>query len=150
MDDKKIGLLQRAVVNFMICHDLLTPQIDKQLRPLGLNLTQMSLLNHFSHAPQQRHTISQLVKVMGINQPGITKAVNALEKLACLQKQNDKDDARIKWLQITPYGLEKLNEARQTTGPLVFSAFGSVADQDLQSFCDGLEQMKVFLDRNRG
>lgn len=90
MDDKKIGLLQRAVVNFMICHDLLTPQIDKQLRPLGLNLTQMSLLNHFSHAPQQRHTISQLVKVMGINQPGITKAVNALEKLACLQKQKDR------------------------------------------------------------
>lgn len=149
MDDKKQGLLQRAVVDFMICHDLLTPQIDKKLRPLELNLTQMSLLNHFSHQPEQRHTISQLVKVMGINQPGITKAVNALEKLDCLQKENDKDDARIKWLRITQKGLAKLNDARQASGPQVFAAFGSVADADLQSFCNGLQQMKQFLDKNR-
>src|SRR5690606_6936268 len=82
--DKRAPLIQRGIVDFMIAHDLLSYQIEKALRPLELNLTQMSLLNHFSWQPDRAQTITELAKVMGINQPGITKAVGTLVDKGCL------------------------------------------------------------------
>ncbi|BCE00179.1 hypothetical protein [Marinicellulosiphila megalodicopiae] len=79
----------------------------------------------------------------------VTKSVNALVSINCLEKKQDNDDARIKWLSITPVGLDKLNEARQLTGPFMFGAFGVIDPNQIESFCENLKKMKQYLDEQR-
>lgn len=147
--DNRAPLIQRGIVDFMIAYDLLSSQIEKSLRPLELNLTQMSLLNHFSWRPEQASTITDLAKVMGINQPGITKAVNALVEKGCLEKENFSDDARIKHLKITEAGLGLLNQARYACYPAIEQAFGVLETGELASFMESLHKLKKHLDENR-
>lgn len=147
--DNRAPLIQRGIVDFMIAYDLLSSQIEKSLRPLELNLTQMSLLNHFSWRPEQASTITDLAKVMGINQPGITKAVNALVEKGCLEKESFSDDARIKHLKITDAGLALLNQARYTCYPAIEQAFGVLETDELASFMGSLHKLKKHLDENR-
>lgn len=147
--DKRSSLIQRGIVDFMIAHDLLSYQIEKALRPLELNLTQMSLLNHFSRQPDKTQTITELAKVMGINQPGVTKAVNALVDKGCLIKQDFAEDARIKLIKITQAGLNLLNQARAECYPTIEQAFGVLNDAELQAFTGSLNKIKTYLDLHR-
>lgn len=147
--DNRAPLIQRGIADFMITHDLLSYQIEKALRPLELNLTQMSLLNHFSWQPQNASTITQLAKVMGINQPGITKAVNVLVEKGCLVKDSFTEDARIKHLTITEAGLALLNQARYACYPAIEQAFGALETTELASFMESLHKLKNHLDSNR-
>ena len=147
--DKRSPLIQRGIVDFMIAHDLLSYQIEKALRPLELNLTQMSLLNHFSWHPEKTQTITELAKVMGINQPGVTKAVNALVDKRCLIKENFAEDARVKLVKITSAGLSLLNQARAACYPVIEQVFGVLDDTELQAFTGSLNKIKTYLDSHR-
>jgi len=147
--DKRAPLIQRGIVDFMIAHDLLSYQIEKALRPLELNLTQMSLLNHFSWQPDRAQTITELAKVMGINQPGITKAVGTLVDKGCLVKEDSAEDARVKLVKITGAGLGLLNQARAACYPSIEQTFGALDDAELQAFTGSLNKLKTYLDSHR-
>lgn len=146
--DKRAPLIQRGIVDFIIANDLLRFKIESALRPLELNLTQMSLLNHFSWKPEKATTITELSQVMAINQPGVTKAVSALVDKGCLEKADSAEDARVKHLKITPQGLAMLNKARAASYPAVESAFGSLDDEELIAFSAMMQKMKHYLVQN--
>lgn len=145
MTQQRAPLIQRGIVDFMISNDLLRFQLESALRPLGINLTQMSLLNHFSWRPEQASTITQLTEVMAINQPGVTKAVGALVDKGFMEKIDSAEDARVKLIKINAQGLELLNQARVACYPAVEAAFGSLNDEELIAFTHGLNKMKNFL-----
>lgn len=149
VQDKRAPFIQRGIVDFMIAHDLLSYQIEKALRPLELNLTQMSLLNHFSWQPDKAQTITELAKVMGINQPGITKAVNSLVDKRCLVKEDFAEDARVKLVKITGAGLALLNQARAVCYPDIERTFGALNDAELEAFTGNLNKLKTYLDSHR-
>lgn len=146
--DKRAPLIQRGIVDFIIANDLLRFQIESALRPLELNLTQMSLLNHFSWRPEKTTTITELTQVMAINQPGVTKAVSALVDKGCLEKVDSAEDARVKHLKITTQGLTMLNKARAASYPAVEAAFGSLDDNELTAFSASIQKMKNYLVSN--
>src|SRR5690554_1375668 len=147
--DKRAAFIQRGIIDFMIAHDLLSYQIEKALRTLELNLTQMSLLNHFSWQPDRAQTITELAKVMGINQPGITKAVNALVDKGCLVKEDSAEDARVKLVRITRVGSGLLDQARAACYPAIEQTFGVLDDDELQAFTGSLQKIKTHLDSRR-
>lgn len=138
-------LIQRGIVDFIISTDRLRFQIETALRPIGINLTQMSLLNHFARDPEKASSITELTLTMAINQPGVTKAVGSLVEKGYLQKTNSTDDSRVKLVKITPGGLELLNQARQLSYPTVEAAFGCLNDDELVAFTRHLSKMKNYL-----
>lgn len=135
-------LIQRGIVDFMIATDLLRFQIETALRPLGLTLTQMSLLNHFAWQPESTASITELTSVMAINQPGVTKAVAGLLEKGMLQKVEGGGDARVKRVKITPEGLVTLETARKASYPAVEAAFDCLDDAELGAFTTYLKKMK--------
>ncbi|ESQ87840.1 hypothetical protein ABAC460_18095 [Asticcacaulis sp. AC460] len=145
MTDQRAPLIQRGIVDLMIAADRLRFQIEAALRPMGINLTQMSLLNHFSWQPDRAQSITELTDVMAINQPGVTKAIAALADRGLVEKIDDAEDARVKRVKITPAGLEALGQARQAAWPPVEAAFGSLDDEELAAFTSHLVKMKASL-----
>lgn len=145
---KRAPLIQRGIVDFIIANDLLRFQIESALRPIELNLTQMSLLNHFSWRPEKITTITELTQVMAINQPGVTKAVSSLVEKGCLERVDSAEDARVKHLKITAQGLDMLNKARAASYPAVEAAFGSLDDNELTAFSMCIQKMKQYLVNN--
>lgn len=148
--DRRAPLMQRGIVDFFIAHDLLSARLEKALKSADLNLTQMSLLNHFSHCPEKAHSISGLAKVMGINQPGVTKAVNALIDKKCLVKKESSEDARVKMVSITASGSDRLNEARAACYPFIEHTFEVLSDEELEHFAALINKLKKHLDAQRG
>lgn len=138
-------LIQRGIVDFMITTDLLRFQLETALRPLGLTLTQMSLLNHFAWQPETAASITELTSVMAINQPGVTKAVAGLLEKGLLRKIEAGGDARVKRVKITAEGLAALDAARKASYPAVEAAFECLDDAELGAFTGHLKKMKAVL-----
>jgi len=136
-------------MHLLICADLLSQQLEKALRPFELNMTQLSLLSHFSHAPERSWTISQLATVMTVNQPGLTKASKNLLDNQWLRREEDARDARIKHLFITKEGLSVLTEAKESTLPLLTEVYSSLSDEALSSMAAGINLLKTQLDEHR-
>lgn len=145
MSQERAPKIQRGIVDFTIANDLLRFQLESDLRPLGINFTQMCLLNHFSWQPEKTSSITELTEVMAINQPGVTKAVGALAEKGFLEKIDSVEDARVKQVKITAQGLALLDQARMACYPSVESAFGCLDNEELSAFTACLQKMKKHL-----
>lgn len=137
------------MINLATCYSLVSQRLEQSLRPLELNMTQLSLLFHFSKQPKASRTVSQLAQVMNINQPGITKATSAMIAKGWMRKKDDSEDARHKHLFITPKGLRVLENAKVATFPLLVDSFSCLSDEELASFHNHLQLLKQFLDAKR-
>jgi len=143
---KNFPLINQNIVNLAISYQRLSERINRSIDPLELNMTRLSILNHFSWQPEHPHTISELAQTMSMNQPAVTKAVQAMTKQGWIRKQRDKDDARITHLFVTEQGLGQLNAARQACGPLLAEVFAEFTEQELADMNGLLGKLKSQLD----
>lgn len=138
------------MIDLATCYSLLSQRLEQVLRPLDLNMTQLSLLFHFAKRPEAPRTISQLAQVMNINQPGITKATSAMVEKGWMRREDDPADARTKHLFVTAKGWRALEDAKVATFPLLVDSFSVLSDDGLESFHGQLGQLKQLLDSRRG
>jgi len=124
-------LLGSTIHRLAICYQQLSGRFNRVLEPLGLNMTQMSLLTHFSWQPETAETISHLAESMKMNQPAVTKAVKAMVMAALLRREKDESDARVTHLYITEQGLARLMEARVRCLPILHQAFKGLEPEEL-------------------
>ncbi len=142
--NNKNALMGSNLVNLIICYQHLANRINRNVEPLQLNMTQLSILNHFSWKPETTaHTIGKLAQIMQMNQPAITKAVKAMVENGWLRKQADSEDARVSLVFITPEGLAQLDKARMVNVSLLEATFGSLPEQELVDLNTLLEKLKV-------
>lgn len=124
-------LMGESLVNLIICYQQLANRINQTIEPLGLNMTQLSILNHFSWQPQHSATIGELATTMEMKQPAVTKAVKSMSEKGWMSKKQDNDDARISLVSITDIGLDKLMQARKASAPLLHETFGKLEVENL-------------------
>lgn len=120
----------------------MSAQLHRALEPLGLNMTQMSLLTHFSRHPDEARTIGQLVAIMQMNQPAITKAVKAMEVKNLLSRKSDALGGRVNHLMITKTGLVCLDTAQQACLPTLVKTYGGMTEQQLQQLLELMTHVK--------
>lgn len=135
--------------NLAICYDLYSQRLERVLRPFGLNMTAMHLLTHFSWRPERSWTISELVQVMGIHQPGITKATKNMCDKGWMRREQDEQDARIKHLFVTEEGLKVLDQAQRAAWPELEAGFANFDQQELEQFLPLLQKLKGRLENMR-
>ena len=124
-----------------LAHDKVVQKVESALKPLLLNQTQLSLLHHFAKAPEQPWTISALVKVMAIHQPGITKACRALVERGALRREVDEQDSRVKHLFVTQAGLTLLQQAQALLGPVMVKQMGCLDEGELSHLSKVLQKL---------
>jgi DNA-binding MarR family transcriptional regulator len=123
-------LLGAGVQALAIVYQQLAARLNRQLEPLGLNMTQISLLTHLMHTKREE-TVLALAQVMQMNQPAVTKAVQAMEVKGWLTKTRSTQDARVSYLGITSAGQDHLRKAQQACVPVLEKTFAGLDESEL-------------------
>jgi DNA-binding MarR family transcriptional regulator len=84
-------------------------RFDEELRPIGLNNWQMTLL--FSLSQQESPTIHGLADQLGMDRTTLTKNLKPLERRGLLETHRDGSDARIRRIVLSDTGMALLDEA---------------------------------------
>ncbi|EDY82814.1 transcriptional regulator, MarR family [Verrucomicrobiia bacterium DG1235] len=127
-------LVHANVVQLSIAYQHLSARLNQDLRPLGLNMTQLSILTRFSRIDGLRETVSSLAAAMQMNQPAVTKAVQSLAAHGWLSRKADETDARITHITLTPEGLRQLGAAHQACAPTIDAAYQNHSTEELETF----------------
>jgi DNA-binding MarR family transcriptional regulator len=139
----------RMTVLLGIIQQLMTTRQNRLFEGRELTLPQFGVLNHFTHAPEQSWTVTDLAEVMEMNQPGITKIVAVLIDQGLLSATPDQSDKRKRYLKITPKGLMLCRHTFQSLLPEISQVFRGWDDVSLKQFHRQLEKLMNWLDSNR-
>ena len=140
---------QRLMVVTNIIQQLMHSRTQTLFKNVAISTSEFSLLSHFSHQPERSWIISELVEVMEMNQPGITKLVASLSDKSALSIEIDKFDKRKRHLTITAKGLQLCSEIMQKLQPDMSLCFSEWQDKELQQMLKHSEKMMKWLDENR-
>ena len=88
---------------------LLTKKYDRYLKPSGLKVTQFSMLANISRNPGI--AVSKLAELLVMDQSTVTRNLRVLEKIGYIHIETDTVDHRIKRIQITDFGISRMDEA---------------------------------------
>jgi DNA-binding MarR family transcriptional regulator len=138
------------IVNWIgIIDQLASTEANKVLRPLGLQLPQFVLLNHFSHRPDETRTVTGVARALQQPQPGVTKNVQKLVAKGWLRERTNGGDGRSKLLVLTPAGLAKHRAAVAALTPSLARAFDDWPECDQWMLFAMLDRLKLWFDRDR-
>ncbi len=104
-DDKLIFLLS-------IAQQAVTKHTNKVMAQNGVRITLAQSGVLFLLKQQDRRMISELGKILGIENSAMTGVVDRLEKFGFVTRQPDPSDRRALLLCITPEGLEEIERAK--------------------------------------
>ncbi len=104
-------------------HNTLEKNANNQLRKKGLTFSQMSVLMAIRNAPKNQITFKELEKTLMLAQSTTVGLISRLEQKRLVTVSDDKNDKRIKYVQITPLGnefcIDAEKEMEQTEGHLL-------------------------------
>ena len=139
----------RMTVLLGIIQQLMTTRQNRLFEGKPLTLSQFGVLNHFTHEPDRRWTVTDLAEVMEMNQPGITKIVTLLVNQGLLSSTPDQHDKRKRFLQITRKGQLLCADTFRSLLPEMSQVFGEWDERLLEQFHQHLEKLMGWLDSNR-
>lgn len=105
--ESNCGLLLRQI------HIALEKRCNNRLKEADLTFSQMSALIEIADTPTQKLTFKELEKRMSLAQSTTAGLISRLEQKKLVFVTGDKDDKRIKYVEISPLGEEYCNNARQ-------------------------------------
>ena len=140
---------QRLMIVTGIIEQLMNTRMHKLFKNFTVSSSEFSLLSHFSHKLERSWTISELVQVMEMNQPGITKLVASLIEKSALIAEIDQFDKRKRHLTISKKGLQLYAEIMQKLQPDISVCFSDWQDQELQQMLKHSDKLMKWLDENR-
>lgn len=130
-----------------ILSQLSASQAARRLAP-ALNLSQFSLLNHFSRLGGERSLV-QLASAMQVTKAAMTNTVARLQAKGLLAVQPDPLDGRGKRVSLTAAGLAARQQAVQQLGSGLAGMAAAVDAQELAQALIVLRKLRVWFDANR-
>ncbi len=120
---------------------------DRLLAP-GLNLSQFTLLNHFTRLGGERSLV-QLAQAMQVTKGAMTNTVGRLQTKGWLAVQADPADGRGKLVSLTPAGLAERHRAVALLGTELAELTSASAPADLAQALQVLRQLREWFDTHR-
>ena len=114
----------------------------------GLNLSQFTLLNHFTRLGGERSLV-QLASAMQVTKAAMTNTVARLQAKGLLSVQPDPLDGRGKRVSLTPAGVAARQQAVRQLGQGLAAMQEAVSPQDLAAALVALRKLRVWFDNNR-
>ncbi len=85
--------------------------------PEGMELSHFAVLDHFAHMGGEK-TPAQLARMLHVTKGAMTNTVNRLSAAGFIHIRPDWDDARRKWISISPAGQAARDRAVQAIDPV--------------------------------
>lgn len=119
-------------------------RISKVL-PKGMELSHFSVLNHLARVNDER-TPAQLARAFHVTRGAMTNTLNRLEWAGHIHIRPDWDDARRKFVAISPSGRAARDAAVQAVAPLIAEVVQALGADRVRAVLPVLREMRTRLE----
>lgn len=133
-----------ALFSEILMVDQLARNRISKVLPKGMELSHFSVLNHLARVGGER-TPAQLAKAFHVTRGAMTNTLNKLEWAGHVHIRPDWDDARRKFVSISPAGRSARDAALERISPLIDGVVASVGNEKVRQVLPVLREMRVML-----
>ncbi len=113
--------------------------------PKGMELSHFSVLNHLAGVGLER-TPAQLAKLFHVTRGAMTNTLNKLEIAGYVHIRPDWDDARRKFVAISPAGRQARDSALAGIVPIISEVVNELGDERVRATLPILRELRAKLD----
>ncbi|MBT8153561.1 MarR family transcriptional regulator [Epibacterium ulvae] len=113
--------------------------------PKGMELSHFSVLNHLAGVGMER-TPAQLAKLFHVTRGAMTNTLNKLEVAGYIHIRPDWDDARRKFVAISPAGRQARDSALAGIVPIISEVVNELGDERVRATLPILRELRAKLD----
>jgi DNA-binding MarR family transcriptional regulator len=138
-----------AVVLFaelLMADQLARARLSKVL-PKGMELSHFSVLNHLARR-QDEKTPAQLAKAFHVTRGAMTNTLGKLEMAGHIHIRPDWDDARRKFVSISPSGRQARDAALHAIAPVIAGLTQKLGYERVRAALPVLRELRVELERD--
>ncbi|MBI1171142.1 MarR family transcriptional regulator [bacterium] len=121
-------------------------RISKAL-PKGMELSHFSVLNHLARVQEER-TPGQLAKAFHVTRGAMTNTLSKLEWAGHVHIRPDWDDARQKFVAISPAGRAARDAAVQAVAPFIADVVTSLGAERVRAVLPVLRELRIRLEES--
>ena len=114
--------------------------------PRGMELSHFSVLNHLARLQEER-TPGQLARAFHVTRGAMTNTLAKLEMAGHVHIRPDWDDARQKFVAISPSGRAARDAAVQSVAPLIAEVVRALGADRVRAVIPVLRELRVKLER---
>lgn len=112
--------------------------------PKGMELSHFTVLNHFARLGGEK-TPAQLARIFHVTKGAMTNTLTKLESSGYVHIRPDWDDARRKFVSISPAGQRARDEAVRAIAPVFDDALESLGSDKIREALPILRELRMFL-----
>ena len=139
-DPLAIALFSELFMADQLARSLLTKALPK-----GMELSHFSVLNHLARSNEERSP-AQLARLFHVTRGAMTNTLNRLEIAGHVHIRPDWDDARRKFVAISPSGRAARDAALQTIAPILSRTVQEVGADRVRAALPVIREMRIELD----
>lgn len=113
--------------------------------PKGMEISHFSVLNHLARANDERSP-AQLARAFHVTRGAMTNTLNKLEWAGYVHIRPDWDDARRKFVSISPAGRNARNAALAAIAPILTEIVDAIGQDKVRAALPVLREMRIRLE----
>ncbi len=137
--------LAAALFSELLMTDQLARNRLSRVLPRGMELSHFGVLNHLARVSDER-TPAQLAKTFHVTRGAMTNTLNKLEWAGHVHIRPDWDDARRKFVSISPSGRSARDAALAAIAPLMAGAVGAIGADRVRAALPVLRELRTRLE----
>lgn len=141
-DDLAVALF----AELFMAEQLARARLSKVL-PRGMELSHFSVLNHLARMPEERSP-AQLAKAFHVTRGAMTNTLTKLEWAGHVHIRPDWDDARRKFVAISPAGRAARTAALQSIAPVISDLVESLGLERVRAVLPVLRELRSELEKD--
>jgi len=122
---------------------LMRARLSKAL-PKGMELSHFTVLNYLAGVHAER-TPAQLARVFHVTKAAMTNTLGKLERAGYVHIRPDWDDARRKFVAISPAGMRARDQAISAVAPLLREAMAELGPANVRAALPFLRRLRMLL-----
>jgi len=112
--------------------------------PEGMELSHFAVLNHFAHLGGEK-TPAQLARMLHVTKGAMTNTVTRLSASGFIHTRPDWDDARKKWISISPAGQAARDRAVKAIDPVFADIISTLGHDKIRSLLPVFRELRSAL-----
>lgn len=145
MSNDATDALAVALFSEIFTADQLARNMISRFLPRGMELSHFSVLNHLAHLNDER-TPAQLADAFHVTRGAMTNTLSKLEWAGHVHIRPDWDDARRKFVSISPSGRSARDAALAAVAPVIGDVVRAIGPDKVKAVLPVLRDLRARLD----
>ncbi|MEE9388230.1 MAG: MarR family transcriptional regulator [Paracoccaceae bacterium] len=145
MSDQNFSLAIALFSEIFMVDQLARAKLSKAL-PKGMELSHFSVLNHLAHLKDERSP-AQLATAFSVTRGAMTNTIHKLEAAGHVHIRPDWEDARRKFVAISPAGQRACESAVAAIAPIIGDVVASIGVEKARATLPVLRELRLRLSK---